>query len=107
MGGLFEELTIYNYNNVAVSFELSLSFDADFTDLFEIRGFDRQNRGSILRRVQPTPDRTDQKLVESVNELTLVYQGLDRAILESHIQRQIWHLSDHNLTTTISESPIE
>jgi glycogen debranching enzyme len=85
-GGLFEELTIHNYNTVPVSFELSLSFDADFADLFEIRGFHRQQRGGILRRVQPNPTATSQNLAPAVSELTLAYQGLDKAILESHIQ---------------------
>jgi len=79
-GSLFEELTIYNYNTTAVSFELSLSFEADFSDLFEIRGFHRKQRGGLLRRVQPEGQ------VATVNELTLAYQGLDGAILESHIQ---------------------
>ena len=32
-GSLFEELTIYNYNTSPVSFELSLSFEADFFGL--------------------------------------------------------------------------
>ena len=56
-GSLFEELTIHNYNTTPVSFELSLSFDADFSDLFEIRGFNRKQNGELLRRVQP--DRQD------------------------------------------------
>ncbi len=80
-GSLFEELTIYNYNTTPVSFELSLSFEADFSDLFEIRGFHRKQRGGLLRRVQP-----DGQEAATVNELTLAYQGLDGAILESHIQ---------------------
>ncbi len=48
-GGLFEELTITNYSTSSVSFELSLSFDADFVDLFEIRGSKRKERGKLLR----------------------------------------------------------
>lgn len=80
-GSLFEELTIYNYNTTSVSFEISLSFDADFSDLFEIRGFHRKQRGELLRRVQP-----DGQERVTVNELTLAYQGLDGAILESHIE---------------------
>ncbi|PSB59276.1 amylo-alpha-1,6-glucosidase [Chamaesiphon polymorphus] len=80
-GSLFEELTIHNYNTTPVSFELSLSFDADFSDLFEIRGFNRKQRGGLLRRVQP-----DKQVPATVNELTLAYQGLDGAILESNIQ---------------------
>ncbi len=86
-GGLFEELTIHNYNTFPISFELSLSFEADFADLFEIRGFHRQQRGGLLRRV--TLDNIDpatQSGGSSANELTLAYQGLDGAILESHVQ---------------------
>ena len=52
-GGLFEELILTNYNTQPVSFELSLSFDADFADLFEIRGKVRQQTGKILRPVRP------------------------------------------------------
>jgi glycogen debranching enzyme len=81
-GGLFEELTIHNYNTTSVSFELSLSFDADFSDLFEIRGFLRQQRGRLLRLAQLE----SQDLPTPVKELTLAYQGLDGAILESQIQ---------------------
>ncbi|WP_373545560.1 glycogen debranching N-terminal domain-containing protein [Chamaesiphon sp.] len=80
-GSLFEELTIYNYNTTSVSFEISLSFEADFSDLFEIRGFHRKQRGELLHRVQP-----DGQERTTANELTLAYQGLDGAILESHIQ---------------------
>jgi glycogen debranching enzyme len=80
-GGLFEELTIHNYNTTPVSFELSLSFDADFSDLFEIRGFGRKQRGNLLRRVA-----SEREAATPINELTLAYQGLDGAILESHIQ---------------------
>lgn len=48
-GGLFEELTITNYSTSSVSFELSLSFDSDFVDLFEIRGWERKQQGKLLR----------------------------------------------------------
>ncbi|NJL21056.1 MAG: hypothetical protein HC895_09930 [Leptolyngbyaceae cyanobacterium SM1_3_5] len=44
-GGLFEEMTITNYSTNPVSFELSLSFAADFMDLFEVRGNAREQRG--------------------------------------------------------------
>jgi glycogen debranching enzyme len=96
-GGLFEELTIQNYNTYPVSFELSLSFDADFSDLFEIRGFDRPHRGGLLRRIQPPKNDGDTynwNLASSPEELTLAYQGLDAAILESHIQF-LHHLPDY------------
>ena len=86
-GGLFEELTIHNYNTKPISFELSLSFDADFSDLFEIRGFHRKQRGNLLRRVPAERhDAKNQPVTNSIEELTLAYQGLDEAILESYIQ---------------------
>jgi glycogen debranching enzyme len=50
-GGLFEEIEITNYSTHAVSFELSLSFSADFRDLFEIRGFARDKRGRLLNQL--------------------------------------------------------
>ena len=33
-GALFEEIEVANYNTTSIVFELSLSFDADFVDLF-------------------------------------------------------------------------
>jgi glycogen debranching enzyme len=79
-GSLFEEMTLNNYNTTAIRFELSLSFDADFSDLFEIRGFNRKQRGDLLRRVY------DHHPDAPVHELTMAYQGLDGVILESHLQ---------------------
>lgn len=102
-GALFEELTVSNYSTNAVSFELSLSFGADFRDLFEIRGFKRARRGKRLHRLTEQ----DQKILQGdvltvpeseseattaasaptpITELTLAYQGLDHSLLESRIQ---------------------
>jgi glycogen debranching enzyme len=50
-GGLFEEIQITNYSRNPVSFTLSLSFEADFWDLFEVRGFPREKRGTLLRLI--------------------------------------------------------
>ena len=56
-GGLFEELTVTNYSTLPVSFELSLSFAADFVDLFEVRGNAREQRGQLLRLASAAGDR--------------------------------------------------
>lgn len=81
-GALFEEITVSNYSTTHVSFELSLSFNADFVDLFEIRGFHRERRGKLLRLVQEaTPS-------EQEEELILAYQGIDGSLMESRIQFQ-------------------
>ncbi|MCW6050016.1 amylo-alpha-1,6-glucosidase [Microcoleus sp. A2-C5] len=50
-GGLFEEIEITNFTTKPVSFEISLSFNSDFLDLFEVRGYGRSKRGTILRPV--------------------------------------------------------
>ncbi|WP_353932015.1 amylo-alpha-1,6-glucosidase [Okeanomitos corallinicola TIOX110] len=78
-GALFEEIEIANYSTNNISFEISLSFDADFADLFEVRGHQREKRGQLLR------------LAESENKeelLILAYQGLDGAVMESRIKFQ-------------------
>jgi glycogen debranching enzyme len=92
-GGLFEEIEIANYSTTAVAFEVSLTFDADFVDLFEIRGSQRERRGQLLRvreEVGEKSSETAEDLVgcESAKEpkLTLAYQGLDGVLLESRIQ---------------------
>ncbi|MEQ9236797.1 amylo-alpha-1,6-glucosidase [Coleofasciculus sp. E2-BRE-01] len=89
-GGLFEDLKITNYSTQPVEFELSLSFDADFADLFQIRGYLRQQIGTLMRQVIPQEDNAldcdIQSLVEETGELTLAYQGLDQVLMESRIQ---------------------
>jgi glycogen debranching enzyme len=84
-GALFEEIEISNYSTTSVSFELSVSFDADFVDLFEVRGAQREHRGKILRLVDSTSEEVDPSREES---LTLAYQGLDGWLMESRIQFQ-------------------
>lgn len=94
-GGLFEEIEICNYSTEAVRFEISLSFDADFIDLFEVRGFERSQRGTLLRHLPHEPGEMEDieafmAIDESANgraltEMILAYQGLDGVILESRI----------------------
>ncbi|WP_293127982.1 amylo-alpha-1,6-glucosidase [Microcoleus sp. bin38.metabat.b11b12b14.051] len=55
-GGLFEDIEITNFTTKAVSFEISLSFNSDFLDLFEVRGYGREKRGTLLRLM---PKKTD------------------------------------------------
>lgn len=87
-GGLFEEITLSNYNTETVQFEISLSFNADFADLFEIRGQTRPQVGQLMRQVIPEQINSDniQSLVEKTGELILAYRGLDQVLMESRIQ---------------------
>ncbi|MBA3924416.1 MAG: amylo-alpha-1,6-glucosidase, partial [Nostocaceae cyanobacterium] len=84
-GALFEEIEISNYSTTTVSFEMTLSFDADFLDLFEVRGFDRDKRGKLLRLIPPITDEATESVRES---LTLAYLGLDNLVMESRIHFQ-------------------
>jgi glycogen debranching enzyme len=63
-----DRLRIWNYGRVPVELPLSIAFDADFADIFEIRGAPRQRRG---RRLEP--------LVGSA-DVELAYEGLDREV---------------------------
>ena len=85
-GGLFEELTITNYRTSPVSFGLSLSFNADFVDLFEVRGRERQERGKILQLVTENGETKQLEPIEAPEEIVIAYQGLDGAVMESRIQ---------------------
>jgi glycogen debranching enzyme len=50
-GTCYERLRIYNYGLVAVDVPLSLQLDADFADIFEVRGLRRQRRGYKLEAI--------------------------------------------------------
>lgn len=60
-----EDLRIRNFELVPVDVKLSISFDADFADIFEVRGFRRQRRGKVLPPVIG-PD-----------GIVIAYEGLD------------------------------
>ncbi|MBE9110449.1 amylo-alpha-1,6-glucosidase [Nodosilinea sp. LEGE 07298] len=89
-GGLFEELTLTNYSTEPVEFELSISFDADFADLFEIRGQVREQTGTLLRPVKLAAESgsvfNNGHFSGDGKELTLAYQGVDRLLMESRLQ---------------------
>lgn len=61
----YEVLSLRNFGPERRQFHMALDFDADFADLFEVRGFHRKHRGRIERRV------LDDRRVE------FVYDGLD------------------------------
>ncbi|MGB3208364.1 MAG: amylo-alpha-1,6-glucosidase [Crinalium sp.] len=104
-GGLFEEIEVSNFNTTPVTIEISLSFDADFIDLFEMRGFDRTSRGKLLRQVPKNQDveiNNEESLTQTnlknhkfvEQEIIMAYQGLDNSLMESRI-KFIHHQPDH------------
>ncbi|MCH8065885.1 MAG: hypothetical protein IIC90_08690, partial [Chloroflexi bacterium] len=54
-GGLEETLQVTNYHDQPVTLELHLELAADFADIFEVRGFQRERRGTLADPVV-TPD---------------------------------------------------
>jgi glycogen debranching enzyme len=63
-----ERLRIHNYGLSAVDFVISIDFDADFRDIFEVRGAERERRGQRL----PAEITAD--------ALLLAYAGLDERV---------------------------
>lgn len=65
-GVLSTELRVRNYGLTTAEFQVNLRFQADFADLFEIRGVKRERRGRHLPTAIDASDRVD-----------LRYEGLD------------------------------
>jgi len=68
-----ERLRIHNYGRAAIDLSFSIEFDADFADIFELRGTKRERRG---RRLE-TQLRHDQ--------IVLAYEGLDHCLRRTRI----------------------
>lgn len=64
-GCCYEKFHVSNYGLTAVQFPLSIRFDSDFADIFEVRGTRRKTRGWRLKDVVTS------------DTVTLAYRGLD------------------------------
>jgi glycogen debranching enzyme len=69
-----DRLILHNYGEAPIDVELSLDFDADFADIFEIRGEKRKRKGEIL------PEEVDRSAV------TMSYEGLDRVRRNTRVE---------------------
>ncbi len=70
----YEHLRILNYGLVPVRLALLFQFDADFADIFEVRGTKRQRKGERL------PDHVDGSAA------ILGYKGLDGVFRRTHLE---------------------
>src|SRR5579859_1621924 len=61
----YDQITLNNYGESDIDVEISLDFDADFADIFEVRGEKRLQRGK----------RQPEEISRS--SVTLAYEGLD------------------------------
>lgn len=73
-GALLEEISIQNFDSQAISFQVTLSFAADFRDVFEVRQYANRNHWGESRCAQ-----------ESDN-ITFTYQGLCNGEMSSRIE---------------------
>ena len=69
----YDKITVNNYGDTAIDVELSFDFDADFADIFEVRGEKRKCRGAKL----------PQEIGRS--SVTLAYDGLDHIRRTTHV----------------------
>ncbi|PSC03291.1 amylo-alpha-1,6-glucosidase [Alsobacter soli] len=58
----YERIGLRNFAEHTVSFRIDLLFDADFRDLFEVRGLDRMRRGEVAAKVLQ-PDQVEHTYV--------------------------------------------
>jgi glycogen debranching enzyme len=70
----YQRLHIRNYSNRPLNISLRLLFEADFVDVFEVRGLKRERRGK----------RTDPIVTE--NSVQIGYQGLDGRLRSTHLE---------------------
>jgi glycogen debranching enzyme len=73
---LQEHVRVVNYGLEQVTALLSIEMDADYIDIFEVRGFQRQRRGAML------PPQLD------AAQLLLGYRGLDQVVRKTRIKYQ-------------------
>jgi glycogen debranching enzyme len=69
-----EDLRIRNFELSPVNVKISIAFDADFADIFEVRGFQRHRRGRLL---PPVVER---------DGIVITYEGLDQVVRRLRIR---------------------
>jgi glycogen debranching enzyme len=93
--GMHETIKIVNFGAEPRKVRIDLTFDADFLDLFEVRGFRRTQRGTML---EPVLDD---------GEVTFAYEGLDgvRRELEVGFEPHPKRLSHRQATFDLKLAP--
>src|SRR5262249_12681843 len=70
----YERLRIWNYGLKQVSISFALELEADYFDIFEVRGLKRERRG----------ERLESRIEDG--SLVLAYEGLDRVLRQTRIE---------------------
>jgi glycogen debranching enzyme len=74
-GNVYERLTITNFSPNTAEGVLGIKYDADYADMFEVRGMGRKARGSLLPA----------EIAGSKQAVTLSYRGLDHQVMKTKI----------------------
>jgi len=90
-----EELRVVNYGLAPMRLPLTLSFAADFADIFEVRGMRREQRGCRLE---------DQL---TANAILMTYEGLDHKLRRTRIECDPYpiKITSSNIQVEASLSP--
>jgi glycogen debranching enzyme len=85
----YDQFTLNNYGDEPIDVDISLEFEADFADIFEVRGERRARRG--------------EKLPEDVgrSSVTLAYQGLDHIRRSTRVECSLSSSKPHTAGITI------
>ncbi len=73
-GACHERLRVANFGLDSVVFTLTIRLDADFADIFEVRGTKRASRGKRL------PSKIDQ------DSISFIYEGLDKKVRSTTVK---------------------
>src|ERR1700727_1339189 len=87
-GTAYQRLAVRNYGEATVRLQVSILFDNDFADLFEVRGAHRERRGTATAKLR------------GYDQVQLIYHGLDAKV------RRTWLTFDplpERLTTKAAE----
>jgi len=95
----YEHLRLSNYGATAINISFVLAFDADFADIFEVRGRQREAHGHCL------PVDVD----EQKQTITLAYTGLDKVtrLTHVHLENANANISDNNVHFAVALAPGE
>src|SRR5690606_30191467 len=86
----YEVIAVRNFDERSRTIRLALDFDADFVDVFEVRGFARQRRGTVRKSVRaPDHARLEYASLDRIQRSTDIYFSpqpheltTDRAVFE-------------------------
>ncbi len=90
-GVLYERLRVRNFGLTPVDVSLGMHFEADFVDIFEVRGMKRARRGDLLDPV------TEE------NSIVLAYRGLDDVVRRTRI---VFRPTPDKLTSSDARFPL-